>query len=158
RSETFTTSRTHLSPSVPCPPPDPRSGYHLLVPFTEGRGRWRGIVKRYWDEHELAEHWSLNSDELELLANRTARSRPGLAVLLKFFQVEGRFPRDRREIPAAVRDHLADQLGIEPDAFAEYDLTGRSGKRDREQIRSLLGFRRVTLTDAGRLAEWLRRD
>jgi hypothetical protein len=115
-------------------------------------------VKRYWDEHELVEHWSLNADEWELLANRTDRSRLGIAVLLKFFQVEGRFPRDRKEIPVTVRDHLADQLGIEPDAFAEYDLTGRSSKRDREQIRSLLGFRPVTITDAERLVKWLRRD
>src|SRR4051794_7299449 len=151
-------SRPNPSPSVPCPVSDTPPGYHLLVPFTGGRGRWRGIVKRYWDEHELAEHWSLNADEWELLANRTDRSRLGLAILLKFFQVEGRFPRDRREIPVAVRDHLADQLGIEPDAFAEYDLTGRSGKRDREQIRSILGFRRATLIDAEKLAEWLRRD
>ena len=115
-------------------------------------------MKRYWDEQELAEHWSLSAEESELLANRTDRSRLGLAVMLKFFQMEGRFPRDRKEIPVAVRDHLADQLGIEPDAFSEYDLAGRSSKRDREQIRSVLGFRRVTVADAEGLGEWLRRD
>jgi TnpA family transposase len=115
-------------------------------------------VKRYWDEQELAEHWSPSADEWELLARRTDRGRLGLAILLKYFQVEGRFPRDRKEIPTAVRDHLADQLGVEPDAFAEYDLAGRSSKRDREQIRSALGFRRVTVADAEDLVEWLRRD
>lgn len=115
-------------------------------------------MKRYWDEQELAEHWSLTAEEWELLAGRTDRSRLGLAISLKFFQVEGRFPRDRKEIPAAVRDHLADQLGVEPDAFAEYDLAGRSSKRDRERIRSALGFRRVTVADAEELAGWLRRD
>src|SRR3954449_4878522 len=116
-----------------------------------------GVVKRYWDEQELAEHWSLNVEELELLANRTDRSRLGLAVMLKFFQMEGRFPRDRKEIPVAVRDHLAGQLGIEPDAFSEYDLAGRSSKRDREQIRSVLGFRRGTVADAEGLGGWLGR-
>ncbi|MBV8607386.1 MAG: Tn3 family transposase [Singulisphaera sp.] len=115
-------------------------------------------MKRYWDEQELAEHWSLTAEEWELLARRTDRSRLGLAILLKFFQVEGRFPRDRKEVPAAVRDHLADQLGVEPDAFAEYDLAGRSSKRDRDQIRSALGFRRVTVADAEELVERLRRD
>jgi hypothetical protein len=115
-------------------------------------------VKRYWDEQELAEHWSLSAEEWELLTHRTDRSRLGFAVLLKFFQLEGRFPRDRKEIPAAVRDHLADQLGVEPDAFAEYDLAGRSSKRDRDQIRSALGFRRVTVADAEELVERLRRD
>ena len=95
---------------------------------------------------------------MELLTNRTDRSRLGLAILLKFFQMEGRFPRDRKEIPAAVRDHLAGQLGIEPDAFSKFDLTGRSSKQDREQIHSVLGFRRVTVADAEELVEWLRRD
>ena len=37
-------------------------------------------------------------------------------------------------------------------------MAGRSGKRDREQIRSVLGFRRATVADAKGLAEWLRRD
>lgn len=121
-------------------------------------GDGEGIVKRFWDEQELAEHWALTAEEWELLARRTDRSRLGFAILLKFFQVEGRFPRDRKEIPSAARDHLADQLGVEPDAFAEYDLAGRNSKRDREQIRSALGFRRVTVADAEELAGWLRRD
>jgi hypothetical protein len=105
-------------------------------------------VKRHWDEQELAEHWSLNPDEGQLLANRTDRSRLGCAILLKFFQLEGRFPRDRKEVPTAARDHLAGQFGIAPEAFGAYDLAGRSSKRDREQIRAALGFRRATVADA----------
>jgi hypothetical protein len=115
-------------------------------------------MKRHWDEQELAEQWSLSPDERQLLANRTDRSRLGCAVLLKFFQIEGRFPHDRQEVPAAARDHLAGQLGLAPEAFAAYDLTGRSSKRDRELIRSALGFRRATVADAGELVEWLRRE
>jgi hypothetical protein len=115
-------------------------------------------MKRHWDEQELAEQWSLSPDERQLLCNRTDRSRLGCAVLLKFFQIEGRFPRDRKEIPAAARDHLAGQLGIAPEVFAEYDLTGRSSKRDRERIRSALGFRRATVADAGEPAGWLHRE
>ncbi len=30
-------------------------------------------MKRHWDEHELAERWSLTHDEFELLRNRTER-------------------------------------------------------------------------------------
>jgi hypothetical protein len=67
-------------------------------------------VKRHWDEQELAEQWSLSSDDWELLANRIDRSRLGCAILLKFFQIEGRFPRDRKEVPLTARDYLAEQL------------------------------------------------
>lgn len=115
-------------------------------------------MKRHWDEQELAEHWSLGPGERDMLTNRTDRSRLGFAALLKFFQIEGRFPRDRGEVPARVLGHLADQLAVSREAFSQYDLAGRSGKRDREQIRSVLGFRRVTVVDAKGLAEWLRRD
>ena len=69
-------------------------------------------MKRHWDEQELAEHWSLGPGEWEMLTNRTDRSRLGFAVLLKFFQIEGRFPRDRGEVPAAASDYLADQLEV----------------------------------------------
>jgi hypothetical protein len=115
-------------------------------------------VKRHWDEQGLAENWSLGPGELEMLTNRTDRSRLGFAILLKFFQIEGRFPRDRGEVPARALDYLADQLEVSRGAFAQYDWAGRSGKRDREQIRSALGFRRATVADAQRLAEWLRGD
>jgi hypothetical protein len=54
--------------------------------------------------------------------------------------------------------YLADQLGLSRDEFAEYDLSGRSGERDRAQIRTLLGFRRVTIEDAEALVVWLRRE
>jgi TnpA family transposase len=115
-------------------------------------------VKRHWDEQGLAEHWSLGLGEWEMLTNRTDRSRLGFAVLLKFFQIEGRFPRDRGEVPVRALDYLADQLEVCREAFSQYDLAGRSGKRDRELIRSALGFRRATVADAKGLTQWLRRD
>src|SRR4051794_18968919 len=115
-------------------------------------------MKRHWDEQELVEHWTLTHDECELLRNRTDRSRMGFAVLLKFFQVEGRFPSDSQEVPPAALGHLADQLGLSRDGFAEYDLGGRTGERDRAQIRALLGFRQVTIQDAEELVGWLCRE
>jgi len=113
-------------------------------------------MKRHWDEQELAEHWWLTHDEFELVQNRTTRSRLGFAVLLKFFQVEGRFPFERKEVPTRVLDYLSSQLDVSREAFIEYPLSGRSSERDRAQIRSLLGFRRVTVEDAHALTDWLR--
>jgi TnpA family transposase len=115
-------------------------------------------MQRHWDEQELAEHWSLTSDEFELLTNRTERSRLGFAALLKFFQVEGRFPDVPKEIPTAALDYLAGQLGISPEVFSGYDLASRNAKRDRVQIRERLGFRQVTVDDARELTDWLRSE
>lgn len=112
-------------------------------------------MKRHWDEQELAEHWSLTPDDLKWVQNRTARSRLGFAVLLKFFHMEGRFPVERQEIPTRVLEYLSNQLDVSREAFTEYPLSGRSSERDRAQIRALLGFRRVTVEDTQALTDWL---
>ena len=114
-------------------------------------------MKRHWEEQELTEQWSLSPEEFDLLRHRTDHSRLGFAVLLKFFQLESRFPTHRTEIPAVALAYLADQLDVTGEIWGQYDWGGRSSKRDREQIRSRLGFRPVTVDDAERLVDWLRR-
>jgi TnpA family transposase len=42
--------------------------------------------------------------------------------------------------------------------MADYDLSSRSAKRDRVQIRELLGFRQATVEDGTELAAWLRSE
>jgi hypothetical protein len=115
-------------------------------------------MKRTWDEQELVEHWTLFEPEAALLANRTGTGKLAAAVLLKFFQFSGRFPRYHRDVPAPVLDFLAKQLGIEPAVWFDYDLKGRSSKRDREQVRTFLGFRPITLDDEEPLHRWLEHE
>ena len=112
-------------------------------------------MKRTWDEHELIEHWTLFEPEAALLANRTGTGKLAAAVLLKFFEFNGRCPRHHRDVPAAVLDFLGKQLGVEPSSWFDYDLKGRNSKGDREQIRIFLGFRPITLDDEERLCRWL---
>jgi hypothetical protein len=81
-------------------------------------------MKRSWDEHELVEHWTLFEPERALLANRTGMGKLAVAVLLKFFQFNGRFPRYHRDAPAAVLDFLGAQLGVEPAAWFDYNIKG----------------------------------
>ena len=115
-------------------------------------------MKRYWTDEELAECWSLSMTELETLPDRGDHNRLGFAVLLKFVENEGRFPCSPREVPAAALSYLASQLHIPPTAFAQYDWAGRTGKRHRASIRTLLGFRPFSLRDAKPLRDWLCRD
>ena len=49
-------------------------------------------MKQHWNEQELVEQWTLTEAEKELLNQRTDRGRMGFAVLLKFLQIEGRYP------------------------------------------------------------------
>jgi TnpA family transposase len=112
-------------------------------------------MKRQWSEAELEVHWTLSAKELALLAGRTGYGRFGFAVLLKYFQYEGRFPDSRREAPAEVVRYLAEQLRTPLKALDHYDWQGRTAKRQRTEILSWHGIRRLEASDWESLALWL---
>ena len=56
-------------------------------------------MKQCWSDNELTESWTLGDDEKQLSDQRTQQGRLGLTLLLKFFQVEGRFPHYHKEVP-----------------------------------------------------------
>lgn len=112
-------------------------------------------MKRDWNASELAEHWALLSDEKQLLGNKTGVTRLGFAVMLKFFQHEGRFPRHGQELPVVVVTYLAHQIGVESEEWDHYDWDGRAIKYHRSQIRTFLGFREATVEDGETIASWL---
>ena len=91
-------------------------------------------MKQCWSGSELAQFWSLSNDEKQLSDQRIQQGRLGLAVLLKFFQLEGRFPRYHKEVPSPAVDHLAEQLEVSASAWLDYPLKGRSVSRDHEQL------------------------
>lgn len=69
-------------------------------------------MKRCWNDWELAEHSTLFETEAPLVANRTDRGRIDVAVLLKYVQLNGRFPRQHRDVPGAVLAFLGEQLSM----------------------------------------------
>jgi TnpA family transposase len=113
-------------------------------------------VKYPWTDGELTLHWSLTAEELALLPNRVDYNRLGFAVQLKFFDIEGRFPRTPREIPTAALGFVAEQLGLSPAVFPQYPWRGRARKQHRAAIRAFVGFRAFTAEDASLLTTWLR--
>ena len=102
----------------------------LLPCPTEGETR----MKQFWHPDELAHHWMVSGEEHALLANKTGATRLAFAVLLKAFQYDGRFPEDREDVPHSIVAHLAQQVGVLPDVYAEVDWTGRSSRRHRGDI------------------------
>jgi uncharacterized protein DUF4158 len=52
-------------------------------------------MRREWELEDLIECWTLDEAEVELLANKSGATRLGFALMLKFFELEGRFPRRR---------------------------------------------------------------
>ena len=60
-------------------------------------------MKRKWENHELATHWTIDEEEQPLINKKRGVNRLGFALLLKFFQLKGRFPEKKNEIPRVVR-------------------------------------------------------
>lgn len=112
-------------------------------------------MKRLWAAAELAEHWTIQPDELKLLGNKTGATRLGCAALLKAFQYEGKFPAGKHDVPGAVVAHLARQVQVPALAYLEYDWQGRSITYHRAQIREFLGVREATVADSEAVADWL---
>jgi hypothetical protein len=112
-------------------------------------------MKRDWHSEELIEHWTLTPGEVQQALSKREPSRLGFAVMFKFFQHQGRFPKSAREVPKAVVDYLASQLEVAPARWDEYDWDGRTTQSHRSEIRKLLGFREATVADGEALVSWL---
>ena len=95
-------------------------------------------MRQWWEVDELIESWTLDPDDVGLVANKTGPTRFGFGVLFKFFELEARFPRSINEVPIEVVDFVGRQLDVGFDALADYELSGSSWKRHRRQIRAHL--------------------
>jgi hypothetical protein len=71
-------------------------------------------MRRDWDPEELIACWTLVEHDWELVGKKTGATRLGFALLLKFFELEARFPRHAGELPKAAVAYLAEQVKVEP--------------------------------------------
>jgi len=104
---------------------------------------------------ELVESFTIMPSERELLGTKSGASRLGCAVLLKYFQCEGRFPTSWHDVPREVIRHLAQSVGVSPEAYRHYDLDERLARYHKEQIRQWTGFRQGHTTDAEAIKAWV---
>lgn len=114
-------------------------------------------MRQDWEPEDLLAAWALVDTDWELVANKAGATRLGFALLLKFFELEARFPRDRGELPAAAVAYVAEQVGVPASGeLSGYDWSGRSIKYHRAQAREAFGFREATVADEERWTGWLR--
>ncbi|MFJ3933011.1 DUF4158 domain-containing protein [Streptomyces sp. NPDC090029] len=112
-------------------------------------------MRQEWEPEDLIEVWTLLEEDQERLRNKSGANRLGFALLLKFFEVEARFPEDAGEIPVPAVSYVAQQVRVAAEEWAAYNWSGRAIKRHRMEIRGAFGFRECTEEDQAQLAEWL---
>lgn len=112
-------------------------------------------MRQDWEPEDLIEVWTLLEDDMKRLRSKSGANRLGFTMLLKFFEVEARFPETVKEMPAAAVEYVAQQVKVPAEAWAAYDWQGKTVQRHRGEIRAAYGFRAITEEDRERLAEWL---
>src|SRR5216683_1011123 len=130
----------------------------IIFLSTCGAGREKGCgMRREWELEDLIQCWTLDEGDAELLVNKSGATRLGFALMLKFFELEARFPR-REDVPKAAVEFMAGQVKVDPALFAEYRWSGSTIEYHRAQIREFHGFREVTVGDEAKLIVWLAAD
>ena len=101
-------------------------------------------MRQVWEPEDLVAAWTLLEDDRRLIANKTGATRLGFALLLKFFEQEGRFPSSPDEVPRRAVDYVGAQVKVDASRFGDYPWSGRTVEYHRAQIRAELGFRVAT--------------
>lgn len=100
--------------------------------------------------------FNLSDDELTLARSKsTDKNRLIFAVLLKYFQLEGHYPRHVKYVDQLMLQCIANQLYTSPSIIKNFNFEGRSTERFRQEIRLFLGYRKGTIKDIDKLKKWL---
>jgi TnpA family transposase len=114
-------------------------------------------MRQQWKPAELIDNWTLGDEEINLInaISKNDYNRFGCGLLLKYFQVEGKFPNRKQDIPKVVIEHVAEQMHVQSSILQQYELQGRAAKRHRVEIRRFFGIRKGTVADANAVLNWL---
>jgi hypothetical protein len=112
------------------------------------------MMTRAWHPDAWAEPWTILPKEQPWIGNTYGPTRLGFVVLVKFFQPEGRFPRQPAEVPRGIVEYLAQQVDVGPETWEQYDWHGRSIEYHRAQIRQHVGFREASIADGESRRTW----
>src|SRR5260370_35788004 len=99
--------------------------------------------------------WTLVKSDWDLIANKAGATRLGVTVMLKFYEIEGRFPAYPEEVPPAAGSYLGSLVKVDPPLFAKYSWRGRAIEYHRAQIHRADGTPPPTEADEDRWAQWL---
>ncbi len=117
------------------------------------------MVKLMQQSFTSSEFLSLDQEELALVETKQKGiNRLVFAVLLKFFQAEGRYPGSKDLIPEELIVCLAHQLEMDSPEFDSFNWQGITHKRFRKSIREFFDYREATSSDREKLVSWLMND
>jgi hypothetical protein len=112
-------------------------------------------VRQEWSTEDLIGSWTLVGEDWRLVGNKSGATRLGFSPLLKFFELDGRFPTGPQELPTVAVGYVAEQVKVDPALLEMYRWSGSTIEYHRSQVRSAFGFRESSRTDEDKLSSWL---
>ena len=108
------------------------------------------------NEADLVRYWTLTPDDLRVIVSRRrAHNRLGFAIQLCALRHPGRLLRPGELIPQIPLAFIGDQLGIEPDALADYAVRGPTRYEQLDTLRGTFGFQQFCRPLQIELQAWL---
>ena len=109
--------------------------------------QWTSLLVAPTDERALIRYASLSGEDLDLiLSKRGHRNQLGFAVQICLMRFPGR-ALALNEIPSALLHFLADQLGVNPAAFADYARRDETRREHLIEVQSYLSLRAAARED-----------
>ena len=103
---------------------------------------WAGHYDAPLDEREIVRHYTLTGDDLEIVGRRRGdATRLGFAMLLLYMRWPGRALEAGELPPGPVLAYVGRQLGVSPEAFADYAHRDQTRREHLVDIRRSHGFR-----------------
>ena len=93
------------------------------------------------EDHGYESYWSISDLEWNVIKKYRGVNRFKCAALLKYYQIEGRFPEKFSDIPEIGRKALSSHLNPAESIDPAYDYLDATGRRQRADIRAYVGFR-----------------
>ena len=112
-------------------------------------------MKHVWNKKDLNEHFTISSEEYEMIDKKQSSRKLIFAVFLKFHQYEGKFPDNKVDIPRVVISFIAKQLNISISNFYDYEWRDRTIKRYKIQILDYFGFKKWNSRYSNDLIDWI---
>src|SRR3546814_4954567 len=103
---------------------------------------WAGHYDAPLDEREIVRHYTLTGDDLEIVGRRRGdATRLGFAMLLLYMRWPGRALEAGELPPGPVLAYVGRQLGVSPEAFADYAHRDQTRREHLVDILRSHGFR-----------------
>lgn len=99
------------------------------------------------EDHGYESYWSISNSEWNVIKKYRGVNRFKCATLLKYYQIEGRFPEIFADIPEIGRKALSLQISSTDNIDPEYDYLDATGRRQRADIRKYCVFRTSVQAD-----------